>query len=235
MNDGAAAARNAGAAIAASDIIACIDDDCVADEKWAERIMQPFTSSSVHIVIGKTVYVFEHCKAHFPDRMVSNNNGQWPGAGNIAFRRATFEKLSGFNPFFEQFKNEDTEFAIRAATKGIRITKQLDALVFHERQQWKARALLSSARNASVWPILKKMYPDAFRVFGGPVKFGTIVDPIEYGLLLLSPVIIPIQLFRYLRRGNKNLALFFAKWPLWFLLKRILLWSQAIRQKVFML
>lgn len=234
-NAGAASARNEGIKRAYSSLIAFLDDDCVASPEWAGCLIQSFQKPKTDVVIGRTFYVRENFRAHFPDRMVGNNHGTWPGAGNIAFRSHVFSALRGFSPEFEKLKNEDTELALRAVAQNFHFIQAPQVKVFHERQWWTAASLLASAKNASVWPRLKKMYPKCYQTFGGPVKFGFVIDPREYLLLLFLPIVIPIQLVRYLLAGNKNLALFFAKWPIWLILKRLLIWREALRFRVLLI
>ncbi|MGF1599678.1 MAG: glycosyltransferase family 2 protein [Acidimicrobiales bacterium] len=49
---GLSGARNTGTAAATGDVIAYLDDDAVADERWLERLIDPFTDSAVAVVGG---------------------------------------------------------------------------------------------------------------------------------------------------------------------------------------
>ncbi len=53
INLGIPVARNAGFVAAKGEIIAYIDDDCVADSQWLEKLIQPFNDSSIIAAGGK--------------------------------------------------------------------------------------------------------------------------------------------------------------------------------------
>lgn len=100
---------------------------------------------------------------------------------------------------------------------------------------WTCKTLLDSAKNAAVWPVMKKIYPAHYRIFNPPVKWNAIVAPHEYLYLFLSPLLIPVLLIRYLINGQRDLNIFFSKWPIWLLLKRFYILREAARRGVFML
>ncbi|MCX6779323.1 MAG: glycosyltransferase family 2 protein, partial [Candidatus Magasanikbacteria bacterium] len=86
-NLGQSAARNSGIKIAKGDTLVFIDDDCTAKPDWLEQIQKTFEQTpTAEVVIGKTIYVAENYKSYFPERIVGNNNGTWPGSGNIAYK-----------------------------------------------------------------------------------------------------------------------------------------------------
>lgn len=161
---GKSEARNAGIAKAQGEIIAFIDDDCIADPEWLNELLKSFDDPSAGIAVGNTVYRNHGYECHFPERIV-RNFGSWPGAGNIAYRKSVFDSVGGFDNFFDAYNNEDTEMAIRAVAAGFQIRTCAKAVVYHQPTFWKIDTLLASSRNASVWPILKKRYPGHFMFF----------------------------------------------------------------------
>ncbi len=232
---GQAEARNAGIRAAQSDIIAFTDDDCTVRPQWLHELMSAFEDQAIDFAFGRTYYVSESYHGKFPEKVVTNSKGSWPAAGNIAYRKKIFSAIGGFNKKFERFHNEDTELALRAVAHGFHFAKEPHAIVFHLPAQWRIQALLASAKNHAAFPLLKKKYPNQYRTFGGPVYFGIIIAPTEYVYLVLSPLLVPLLLIRYLMRGNKNLALFFCRWPLWLVLKRLWIYRMAISCRVLML
>lgn len=232
---GKSRARNLGVRQAAHGLVAFIDDDCTADRLWLSRLGEPFTDPNVGFVIGETQYVRDDHRGRFPERVVQNLWAQWPSAGNLAYRKSTFEALGGFNEDFDRFNNEDTELGMRAVARGVAYARQPDARVYHQATQWTARSLLASAKNVAVFVPLVVRYPRTVNAFGRRVWFGRFVQPLDYLLIAVSPVLVPLLAIRFWRHGQRNWLVFFAKWPAWFVLRRIFVWIEAVRQRRFML
>lgn len=230
-NQGGAVARNLGVNKATTDLVAFIDDDCVADSRWLEELVGVM-SDEVGFAFGKTIYRSEGYVGHFPERIVNNGDGQWPGGANLIFDRQMFQELGGFNDEFWQYHNEDTELALRAVSAGLRYVT-VEAVVYHQPSRWTVASLLASAKNLSVWVKLKKMYPKTFKEFGAPVV-GRLVALSDWIYLVGGIVIVPILLIRYWYLGGRDLKLFFAKWPVWLVLRRWWVWRTAWQERVLM-
>jgi GT2 family glycosyltransferase len=153
----------------------------------------------------------------------------------MAYRKSVFDLCGGFDDIFFEYNNEDSEMAIRALSKGFSFVRTPNAVVLHQKATWKIQALLRSAKNASVWPILKKKYPKHYLVFGPPVKFGFLVNPSDYLYLLTAPAFIPLLLIRYWFHGKRDLKIFFMKWPVLLILRRFFIYKEAIRHRVWMI
>jgi|GEM_PF-1228531 len=234
-NLGASNSRNAGAKLSRNEIIAFIDDDCRAQKNWLRELLKKFENEKTGFVFGKTFYVSQNYQGHFPERLVGNANGQWPGAGNIAYRKEVFEKCGGFDQKFAYYTNEDTEMALRAMAAGFSYKRSAGAIVNHQKMFWKAATLWKSARNVSVWPSLKKKYPKIYKEFGAQILFGFIISPIDYMYILLFPIFFPIFLIRYWYYGGRDLGIFWAKWPVWLIIKRYYIYQEAWNNKILML
>jgi glycosyltransferase involved in cell wall biosynthesis len=236
---GSAAARNLGVDNSVTELVAFIDDDCVADEYWLENLVGAMREGD-GFGFGKTIYREQNYQGHFPERLVHNSDGRWPGGANLIFDRQTFNRLAGFDSKFWEYRNEDTELAIRAVSRGVRYVRAREAVVYHRESWWTVRTLLASAKNVSVWVILKQQYPTTYWEFGTPVM-GAVVAPGDYGFLILLPLIFPFALVwlallvRYWWLGGRDLGLFFAKWPVWLLLRRWWIWREAWRRRVVMI
>ncbi len=234
-NQGLSASRNTGIKNAAHNLIAFTDDDCQPDTNWLTELAKGFNNEKIGLVSGQVFYINNNYKGYFPERLVSNLNAKWPMGANIAYRKKVFETCSGFNNFYYQYCNEDSEMAIRAVNSGFLFNRAPNAIVYHQAMDWTPKTILRSAKSASVWPILKKKYPDHYLLFGPPIKFGILIAGDDYLYLLTSPIFIPLLLIRYLMHGKKDLKIFFTKWPIYLILRRCYIYKEAIRNKVLMI
>jgi glycosyltransferase involved in cell wall biosynthesis len=232
-NLGQSKARNTGIELASGSIIAFTDDDCIVDGNWLAGLEKIFQSNSCDFVFGATYYISQHYKGYFPERLTGNGGGKWPGGANIAFRQEVFKKTGGFNSSYDPYHNEDTEMAIRCVAAGWAYKCAPLALVYHQPEKWTAKSLLASANNLSVWPILKSKYPNHYLAFGGPAKWKICIEPYDYIKIILLPILIPILFLRYLYHGKGDFKVFFAKWPIWLLVRRWYVWKEAIKRRVF--
>lgn len=233
-NQGISFAKNSGIKYANHDIIAFTDDDCSVDKNWLTELSKGFIDEQTGFVIGQTFYINKKYKGYFPERLVSNLNAKWPGGGNIAYQKKVFITCNGFNNFYFQYNNEDSEMAIRTVSNGFSFNRAPKAIVYHQAMNWTTKSLIRSARNASVWPLLKKKYKNHYLLFGPPVKFGLIVNIEDYLYLLTAPIFIPLLLIRYIIHGKKDLKIFFTKWPVYLILRRLYIYKEAIQNKILM-
>jgi len=234
-NLGVAEARNAGIKVATGEWVAFIDDDCRAEKNWLSELEKCFTEEKLGFVIGNTIYFQENYRGNFPERLVNNNCAQWPGAGNIAYRKKVLDEIGGFDGVNFPYANEDTELALRAFSAGWKYVSSKKAKVYHQKAIWNVSALWRSAHNFSAWPLLKKKYPRKFQEFKPDILGGVIFAPKEYFYLLFLPIVLPLLMIRYFLKGTTKWKIFFTKWPGWLILKRIYLWREAIRQKTLIL
>jgi len=234
QNLGQSEARNSGIKIAQGDVLVFIDDDCTAKPDWLEQIQKTLTQTQAEVIIGKTIYVAENYKGYFPERTVGNNNGTWPGSGNIAYKKLVFNKIGLFNPLFDEYHNEDSELAIRAVQMNTKFVQAPEVIVYHQKTYWTTPSLVASAKNAAVWVIFKKLYPLHYNYFSSPVWKGLIINPLDYLFILGLPIILPILFGRYLWNGQRNFKIFFTKWPVLLFLRRWYIYKEAWRQKIWM-
>ena len=234
-NQGLSAARNTGIKNSQYEIISFTDDDCLVDKNWLKELIKGFRDKKIGFVIGQVFYINKDYKGYFPERLVSNLKAHWPIGCNIAYHKNVFKTCGNFDSFFFKYNNEDSEMAIRATSKGFSFNRSLQAIVYHQKMKWTVKALLRSAKNASVWPILKKKYKNNYLVFAPPIKWGLFVNIEDYLYILIAPIFIPFLFIRYLAHGKKDLKIFFIKWPIYLFLRRFYIYKEAIRNKVLML
>lgn len=130
-HDGAGGARNSGVAIARGTIVAFIDDDVIADERWIEHLVRPFEEPSI---LGAGGEIRPRWLAGRPcwfpeefDWVVGCTYRGMPLAAapvrnliaaNMAVRREVFDALDGFRVDFGKVgarsSPEETDFCIRA-------------------------------------------------------------------------------------------------------------------------
>jgi glycosyltransferase involved in cell wall biosynthesis len=233
-NLGLSHARNTGVTLARHGVVAFIDDDCVADPDWLKFLVDKIEFGGASFVAGQTYYVSNDYHGYFPERVVQNKDARWPMGCNMAYRKAVFSVAGGFSHYYYQFKNEDTEMAIRALSLGFTWQRAPQAVVFHEKSIWDVRALLRSAKNIAIWSVLKKKYSKHFKLLKPHILCGVVVEPLDYLYILLCPILVPILLVRYLWRGKRDMKIFLAKWPVYFFLRRYYVYREAIKNKVVM-
>jgi glycosyltransferase involved in cell wall biosynthesis len=233
-NQGPSISRNTGIKNAGHGIVAFIDDDCQADQNWLSEIAKGFAGEPTGFVIGQTFYISKNYRGYFPERLVSNPGAQWPMSCNIAYRKQVFIACGDFDHSFFKYNNEDSEMALRAVSRGFSFGRAPSAIVYHQKMDWTVRSIIKSARNASVWPALKKKYPRHYLLFSPPIKFGLIINAKDYLYLLTAPLLIPLLLIRYLAHGKRDLKIFFAKWPIYLILRRYHIYREALRNRALM-
>ncbi len=148
---GLSSARNTGVRNSESEIIAFIDDDAVADERWLKNLVRNYDDPSVIGVGGRIdplwqkenpswlpeeLYWIVGCSYKgLPTKKAVIRN---PIGCNMSFRRSVIEEVGYFSSNVGRIgKNlmghDDTEFGIRATSKlsGMRILYDPEAIVCH--------------------------------------------------------------------------------------------------------
>jgi glycosyltransferase involved in cell wall biosynthesis len=127
---GASATRNAGAAAARGDVLAFLDDDCVAEPTWLKHLCTHLARPDVLGVGGRTLVRWPARKPRwFPDEFAWVVGGSYRGlptepasvrgvwSGNMVVERGRFVDAGGFHAGFgkvgSRSRPEDTEFSIR--------------------------------------------------------------------------------------------------------------------------
>lgn len=144
-------ARNAGVKNAEGDIVAFIDDDAIADEKWLENLVKNYEDPLVLGVGGLIKPLWESKRpSWFPEELdwivgcsykgLPENKAiiRNPIGCNMSFRKGVFEKAGYFSTDIGRVgsklaAHEDTEFSIRMTEKipGHKILYEPAAVVRH--------------------------------------------------------------------------------------------------------
>ena len=139
INRGPAAARNAGAAICAGEIILFTDADCVPSGEWIEEMYNPFRDDAVVAVKGAYRTEQKEIVARFAQLEFEERFAILERAGHTdmvdtysaGYRKKVFMDLKGFDTSFPVANNEDTELSYRLAAKGLKMVFNPRAIVYH--------------------------------------------------------------------------------------------------------
>jgi len=166
---GAYAARNVGIRAAQGDILAFLDDDAAADEKWVENLVNTYQELDAIAVGGKILPVWLPRKpAYFPEELYWLVGITYKGfaedkvvkvrntfASNMSFKREVFEQVGLFNEnlgFSKQgtsyIQGGEAEFSLRMTRKfDVGVIYNPEAIVYHKIPVSKARLKLMLKRS----------------------------------------------------------------------------------------
>jgi histidinol-phosphate phosphatase family protein len=123
---GPAAARNAGARAGASEWIAFLDDDVVPAPDWRARLADDLSSLPREVAGSQGRIRVPRPPGRLPtdaERNVIALESARFATADMAYRRAAFEALGGFDERFRRAYREDTELALRALGAGYRLVR----------------------------------------------------------------------------------------------------------------
>lgn len=138
------AARNAGIAAAAGDIIAFIDDDAVPEPIWTTAILEAFATPDLAAITGPVlgrngitlqwgplmVNGLAQDIPIGPNGTIRDGFARKLQGTNMAFRRETLDQIGGFDEAMH-FYLDDTDMALRVGLAGLRAAWIPNAVVHH--------------------------------------------------------------------------------------------------------
>ena len=121
--------RNIGARLARGDLLAFTDGDCIANAFWTQELVNAWAQDPQRVVAGHTLLTgyWAFTKLHRVELPHQGQDTTWPSC-NLAYPRALFEKVGGFDPVF--VTAEDIDLNTRAIQAGARIVRAPDAIVY---------------------------------------------------------------------------------------------------------
>lgn len=185
------AKRNMGARRVSGEVVAFIDDDCVAHPDWLSAAVLFFSGPTVGGVEGLI-------NVPRPNRPTRSYHGslqlRLPGGyrtGNILYRRSAFEACGGFDESLAYL--EDTDLGYSVIERGYEIPFAVDAVVDHPVQRARPLTRLRLARTARDLPYLfakharsKTRLRQRLRIF----------ERAHYPYLVLYAVAVPLIVLR---------------------------------------
>lgn len=205
---GPAAARNAGVAASAGEMIAFTDDDCAVDPQWLRRLAAQFSGRRGAVVGGKVVNALVSNRYSSASQGLQDFLYRWYHeerggelrfftTNNLALSWSDFQSIGGFDESFT-FASEDRDLSDRAIAAGLSLIYAPDAIVHHAHelglgeflrqhyQYGKGAAHFRSRRRARR-RARARLEPPAFyyEMLASPFKAGS-AEPLVGSLLLLA-------------------------------------------------
>ncbi len=213
---GPSSARNRGVGSSSGEIVAFLDADCVVTKGWLEELVAPFADPDVWGVAGEILSYPPETRAqrYMATRKVrwqqpALESRWWPFAvtANVAFRRATFERVGYFDPVL--IRAQDKDFGRRFLSSGLTMEYSPRAVVFH-RHRATTRGFFRQHQGWGLGAVLLHVK------YGLPWGWGS--EARKYGELLRSMWELAGAGWRRATRGGEEMDFYY---PYYELLRRL--------------
>ncbi len=162
-NGGPSSARNAGAQLASGNLLVYTDADCVPHTSWLRQLVAGFGEGIV--AVGGTYAIANPASrlARVVQAEIALRHGQFKGdvdflgSFNVAYRRAAFDAVGGFDESYRQASGEDNDLAYRLQDQGGRMVFSPRAVVAHYHPERLLGYLRTQSRHG-FWRV--KLYRD---------------------------------------------------------------------------
>lgn len=158
---GPAGARNAGWRAAHAPVIAFTDDDTVPDPGWLEAGLKAM-APAVDAVAGRVVMPVPDPPTDYERDAGRLGRAEFVTA-NCFVRRATLERLGGFDERYSQAWREDSDLHFALLEQGCRIERAPDAVVVHPLRPARFAAGLSMQRKIMFDVLLYRKHRHHYR------------------------------------------------------------------------
>ena len=200
-NKGLSQARNLGIALSKGEILAFIDQDAVADNKWIKNLANEFdVDQDLMVIGGKTEILNNQC--WFANFIFIINYKTYDNqiaiiGTNMAYRKKIFNKMGGFYKSFKHFGDESI-FLRKNILNKYKVKQANTAIVFHEwpviLRQWLRERVLNGKYYLWSNKIIqmknrpKILIRDGLRLFSillFPSFVLTLINPLLFGWILI--------------------------------------------------
>jgi GT2 family glycosyltransferase len=177
LNQGQAAARNAGAELAASPLLIFLDDDVVPGPELVEAHLRRYAGGGLVAVLGEArvvrerldslyhLYVWAWWEDFYQTRSLP---GRVPGlrdlcSGNFSVRRQDFLEVGGFDPAFRGYGGEDFELGYRLLRAGVQLLSEREAQARHYHRTTVEGVLRATRQEAHGDVLIGQKHPELRR------------------------------------------------------------------------
>jgi glycosyltransferase involved in cell wall biosynthesis len=159
---GPAGARNAGWRMAAGEIIAFTDDDCLPESGWLAAGVAALTAADADAVTGRTIVPLPADPTDYERNVAGLATAEFITA-NCFVRRAALEAVGGFDERFTLAWREDSDLHFSLLSRGFTIATAAEAVVVHPIRPAPWGISLKQQRQGLFDPLLYRKHPQIYR------------------------------------------------------------------------